>query len=101
MCEVAIAILALILRLQHMLFADLQCWFTVKPEKNKYFRFKEKKFIPPGGELSVALTRHREACSSKPGVGGIFFLLWPFSVSHYLSLVFSSKVSSLPVHSLG
>ena len=57
--------------------------------------------IPPGGELSVALTRHREACSSKPGVGGIFFLLWPFSVSHYLSLGFSSKVSSLPVHSLG
>jgi len=25
-----------------MLFADLPCWFTVKPEKNKYFRFKEK-----------------------------------------------------------
>ena len=27
-----------------------------------------------------------------------FFLLWPFSVSCYLSLGFSSKVSSVPVH---
>ena len=30
-----------------------------------------------------------------------FFLLWPFSVSHYLSLGLSSKVSLVPVHSLG
>ena len=32
----------------------------------------EKKFIPPGGELSVAPTRQ---CGSKPGVGGIFLSL--------------------------
>ena len=40
-------------------------------------------------------------CSSKPKFGGIFFLLWPFSVSCYLSLGFNSKVNSVPVHSLG
>jgi len=37
-----------------------------------------------GGELSVALTRQQVTvctCGSKPGVGGIFFLLWPFSNS--------------------
>jgi len=27
----------------------------------------------PGGELSVAPTRHQVTCGSKPGVGGIFF----------------------------
>jgi len=43
----------------------------------------------------VALTRHWVTSGSKPGVGGIFFLLWPFSVSHYLSIVFSSKVYSV------
>ena len=45
-----------------------------------------RKFIPPGGELSVALTRHQVTCGSKPGVGGIFFQLWPFFVTCYLSL---------------
>ena len=40
---------------------------------NIYFRFKEKKSIPSGGELSVALTRHWVTCGSKPGVGGTFF----------------------------
>ena len=29
------------------------------------------------------------------GVGGIFFLLWPFSVTCYLSLGFSTKVLSM------
>ena len=58
------------------------------------FFFKEgKKFIPPGGELSVAPTRLWVTCSSKPGVGGIFFFLWSFYASCYLSLGFSSKVS--------
>ena len=56
--------------------------------------------IPPGGELSVALTRHRETCSSKPEVGGFFPSLALFSFM-VLSLGFSSKVSSVPVHSLG
>ena len=42
----------------------------------------------------MALTRHQVTCGSKPGVGGIFPLLWPFSVTYYLSLGFSSKVSS-------
>ena len=28
-------------------------------------------------------TRHRVACSSNPGVGGIFSFLWPFSVTPY------------------
>ena len=32
-----------------------------------------RKSIPPGGELSVALTRHQVTCGSKPGAGGIFF----------------------------
>ena len=54
-----------------------------------------------GGELSVALTRHQVTCGSKPGVGGIFFLLWPFSVICYLSLGLSYKVSSVLVLSLG
>ena len=66
---------------------DLQCWHC----KDKYFRSQEEN---PGGELTVALARHQVTCGSKPGVGGIFFLLWPFSVSCYLSLGFSSKVSS-------
>ena len=30
-----------------------------------------------------------------------FFFLWPFSVSCYLSLGFSSKSQFIPVHSLG
>ena len=33
---------------------------------------------PPGGELSVAPTRHRVTCGSKPGVGGIFSCFCPF-----------------------
>ena len=49
-----------------------------------------KKSIPPGGELSVDLTRHWVTCGSKPGVGGIFFLLWPFSASCYLFSGFRS-----------
>jgi len=41
---------------------------------------------------------HQVTCGSKPGVGGMFFLLWPFSVTCYLSLGF--KVGSVPrVHS--
>ena len=32
----------------------------------------------PGGELSVALTKHRMTRSSKPGVGGIFSFFAPF-----------------------
>ena len=60
-----------------------------------------KKYISFGGELSVALTRHRVTCGSKPGVGRKFFLLWPFSVSCYLSLGFGFKVSSVSVHGLG
>ena len=31
------------------------------------------KSISPGGELSVALTRHRVTCGSKSEIGGIFF----------------------------
>jgi len=38
------------------------------------------------------LARHWVTCGSKPGVGKIFSLLWPFSVSCYLSLGFSSKL---------
>ena len=53
---------------------DLQCWFTVEHVKNKYFRFKGKKMIPSGGEVSVVPTRHQVTCSSKPGVQMIFFL---------------------------
>jgi len=75
-------------------FAETRLMFTVK---NKYFRFKEKSILP-GGELSVASTRHWVICYSKPGVGGIFFLLGPFQF-HVLG--FSSKVSSVSVHSLG
>ena len=42
----------------------------------------------------MAPTRHRVTCSSKPGVAQRdFFLLWPFSVTCYLSLGFSSLVS--------
>jgi len=52
-------------------------------------------------QLSVAPTRRRVTCSSKPGVGGILFLLWPFSVACYLSLGLSYKVSSVLVFSLG
>jgi len=33
-------------------------------------------------------------CGSKSGVGGIFSFFVPFSVSHYLFLVFSSTVYS-------
>ena len=47
--------------------------------------------IPPGGELSVALTRHQVTCGSKPGVGGIFF---PALALFCFILGFSSKVSS-------
>ena len=50
---------------------------------------------------SVAPTRHQVTCGSKPGVGGIFFLLWPFSVTCYLSLGLSYKVSSVLVLRLG
>ena len=47
------------------------------------------------------MTRHRVTCSSKPGAGGIlFFFLWPFSVLHFLSKVFSSKVYSVLICSL-
>ena len=56
--------------------------------------------IPPGGEMSVAPTRYWVTCSSKPGVGRIFFPLWPFSVSFYLSQDFSSKVYSALISSL-
>ena len=51
--------------------------------------------------MSVAPTRHWVTCGLKPGVGGIFFLLWPISVSCYLSLGFCSNISSVHVHSLG
>ena len=51
--------------------------------------------------MSVAPTRHQVTCSSKPGGWGIFSLLWPFSVSCYLSLGFISNISSDLVHSLG
>jgi len=38
--------------------------------------------------------REKTITSSKPGVGGIFFLLWLFSVTCYLPL--PVKVSSVP-----
>jgi len=37
-------------------------------------KFKEE----TGGELSVALTRHRVTCGSKPGVEGFFPFFGPF-----------------------
>jgi len=58
-----------------MLLADLQCWITVKPVNNLGVM---EKSIPPGGELSVALTRHQPICGSKPPVGGIFSFFGPF-----------------------
>ena len=61
-----------------------------------------EKSIPPGTELSMVLTRHRVAlirhpvtCNLKLRAEGIFFFLWPFSVLHYLSYFFSSKVYSV------
>jgi len=43
-----------------------------------------EKSIPPGGEMSVALTRYRVTCGSKLELEGFF----PFSVLHYLSEFF-------------
>jgi len=37
--------------------------------------------LPPGGMPSVAPTRHRVTCGSKPGVGEIFSCFDPF-LSH-------------------
>ena len=47
-----------------------------------------RKSSPPGGRLSVALTRHWDTYSSNPGVYGrdIFSFLWPFSVTPYCLL---------------
>ena len=46
------------------------------------------------GKLFLQKLWRLNKCGSKPGAGGIFFLLWPFSVTCYLSLGF--KVSSVP-----
>jgi len=45
----------------------------------------ENNSIPPGGELSVAPTRHWVTCGLKPVVGGMFFPSLALSVLRYLS----------------
>ena len=54
--------------------------------------------IPPGGEPSVAPTRHWVTCGSKPGGWRDFFSLF---VSCYLSQDFSSKICSVLVSNFG
>jgi len=49
-----------------------------------------KKIHPSWWRAECGPTRHWFTCGSKPGVGGIFFLLWPFSVTCYFSLGLSS-----------
>ena len=73
--------------------------FTEKIDQCIHYKLRSLT-IPPGGELSLAPTRHWVICGSKLGFGEIFPSFALFSL-RYLSLGFSSKLSSALVHSLG
>jgi len=67
----------------------------ITTQMNKYFRFKEKKSIPPGGELNVAQLDIELPAVQSLELEGFFSFFGPC----YLSFGFSSK-SVLNVHSL-